>query len=425
MRLPRFPVLVVLIFTVFTISAAAVDDFGFSIDNATGFTVDGEAAATQKNKVSHWLYGKIGDRLSLAYQISYTFSLDRYVLLDLDLLSFGGTFIKQSRTPFLFRFTTGRFTFSEFSSAVLSHVADGFRLDFGVPSAVFTLSTAYTGLLQTPVSTILLSASDVADQTVDPVPVFGPLAPPRLITAVTAEFPELFLQQSLNLAFLFQFDLRGEEKTQTDKGRVHTQYYGIGLSGPLASVLFYDAFFYFNSGLSDPGIILGVLSGGSFTLFLQKALSSRAELGFIAASGDADHSALYEGNTEGESAAFLPISASSSGLVVSPRLTNVFYPWISYSIKPFSFIDKPAAENFSAALKTFPFFRATPGTVSVSGVDPASDSLYLGTELDIILSARVLSDLGLGFSTGFFFPGTAIGNKAVRVLGRFDLSLSL
>jgi hypothetical protein len=404
--------------------AAAVDDFGFTIDNATGYTYEGNAGITQRNKFSHWLDGRIGENLTFAYQLSYTFSLDRYVLLDLDLLRFGGTFALGGAKPFIFAFNSGRFFVSEFSGNVLSHLWDGFKLEFSLPSAVFSAAAGYTGLLQTPSSSVIVTASDEVDQNADPPPVFGPLAAPRLAGMVAAEFPELFLRQTLNAAFIFQFDLRGDARIAPGRGRIHTQYIGAGLSGPIISSLYYDTFFYLNTGQSDGGLILGVLSGGGLTLYLPKAAASKVSASFVYAGGDADHVSLYEGNTAGNSTAFIPLSASSSGLVVSPRLTNVFFPSAGYSLKPFSFIESSAARNFSIEMKMFPFFRSTPAPVSVGGVDDASASLYLGTELDFIIKARPLSDLGLGWSMGFFFPGTAMEEKTVRSLGRFDLSLS-
>ncbi len=402
----------------------ALDDVGFTIDNATGYTYDGTAVFTQSDKLSHWLTTGIGERLSFAYQLSYTFSLERYALFEIDLLRFGGTFVRSGTKPVVFRFNTGRFLFSEFSRAVFSHLADGFMVELGLPFAVFSLSAGYTGLVQGPGSTVILSTSDEAGLTVDPVPVLGPLSAPRLFGIVSARFPELFLRQTFDFAFLFQVDLRRTEKIVADRDRVHTQYYGIGFNGPIVMPLYYDAYFYLNTGQTAKGFVVGVLTGGGLTAYLQKALSSKASVGFMFASGDADHVTLYEGNTSGNSTAFIPVSATSTGFVVSPRLTNVFYPSAKYSIKPLSFIDKPAAQNFLIELKTFPFFRATPGPVSVSGIDDASDALYLGTEFDFTISARPLSDLGLGYSMGFFFPGAAVEEKTVRSMGRFDVSLS-
>lgn len=400
-------------------------DIGVTIDNSTGFTMQTEASLTQADKLSHWFEGNFGEHYSFGYQISYSFSLDRYALFELDLLQFRGEWLNARKSPVLIGLSAGRFHQSEFSGMVFSHPADGFHFGIGLPRVRFGVSAGYLGLLQTPTSTAVLSNSDADTFSVDPQPVFGPLASPRLVETISADFPELFLRQSVSLALIFQQDLRSEAKLIAGGGRVHTQYYGIGLSGPLYSPFFYDAFFYFNSGQTDRGAVTGYLTGIGLDLYLQKALSSKLSAEFVYASGDSDHDSLYEGNGGGLSTAFIPVSAKSLGIAFSPKLTNVFYTSASYSIKPLSSLKGAAANNFNIQVAALPFFRSTPGPVSETGLDADSDALYLGTELNFSLNARPLSDLGLGYTMGFFFPGTAMTNKTARILGRFDLSMSL
>lgn len=400
-------------------------DIGVTIDNSTGFTMQTEAALTQADKLSHWFEGNFGEHYSFGYQISYSFNLDRYALFELDLLQFKGEWLNTRKTPVLISLSAGRFQQREFSGMVFTHPADGFHVELGLPRVRFGLSAGYLGLLQTPSSTAVLSNSDSDAFDVDPQPVFGPLASPRLVETISADFPELFLRQSISLALIFQHDLRGESKLSEEGGRVHTQYYGIGLSGPLYSPLFYDAFFYFNSGQTDRGAVTGYLTGIGFDLYLKKALSSKLSAEFVYASGDADHDSLYEGNGGGLSTAFIPVSAKPLGIVFSPKLTNVFYTSASYSIKPLSSLKGAAAKNFNIQIAALPFFRSTTGPVSETGPDADSDALYLGTELNFSLGARPLSDLGLSYTMGFFFPGTAMTENTARILGRFDLSISL
>jgi hypothetical protein len=400
-------------------------DIGVTLNNSTGFTMESTAAITQSDIVSHWFEGNFGKNYSFAYQISYSFDLDRYALFELDLLKFKGEYLFVRNTPLLISFSAGRFLFSEFSGNVLSNNADGLKLEFGLPFAAFSVSAGYLGLLQTPSSTVIMSISDLADRNIDPVPILGPLASPRLIEMVTINFPELFLHQTIDVALLFQQDLRNDTKLEEGNGRVDTQYFGAGISGPLVSPLFWDAFFYFNSGQTDNGAVTGILFGGGLDLYLKKLLSSKVSIDFIYAGGDADHSSFYEGNGDGLSTAFIPISAKPLGIVFSPKLTNVFYGAASYSIMPLSFSKNPAAKNFSIQIAGLPFFRSTSGPISEQGVNSGSDNLYLGTEMNFSINARPLSDLGFGYTMGFFFPGTAMAESTVKLLGRFNVSLSL
>jgi len=57
-------------------------------------------------------------------------------------------------------------------------------------------------------------------------------------------------------------------------------------------------------------------------------------------------------------------------------------------------------------------------------VDSASTALYLGTEADLRVNFRPLSDLGLSLTGGMFFPGAALSDKALRLLGRATVSIS-
>jgi hypothetical protein len=403
-------------------------DFGVSIDNASGFTQIEEVENTQRDKVSLWFDGDLSDMFALSAQASYTFALDRPFFLTLDQLKFSGEFPSKGDYPFVFRFDSGRFSFQEFTGKVLAHKADGVYVEMGLPFMIASASVGYTGLFQTPASSIIISKSDLDDRDFDDPPFFGPLATPRLIETVSVKFPELFLRQTLNLALLFQQDLRAAKNIVEEGGKVHTQYYGLGFTGPIVSPLFYDAFFYFSSGQIRNGeshTILGFLTGGGLAYYMPNVLSSKIALDFVYASGDKDHETFYEGNIKGNSLAFIPISISSPALSFAPQLKNLFYPSLSFSFKPLAPIDHPVANNLSIQLKGIPFFRSTPGPISVTGVDPDSNALYLGTEFDFSINARPLNELGMGYSMGFFFPGKAMQDKTVQILGRFELSLSI
>jgi hypothetical protein len=52
------------------------------------------------------------------------------------------------------------------------------------------------------------------------------------------------------------------------------------------------------------------------------------------------------------------------------------------------------------------YFRSTFSDITLDYVDPNSDGMYLGTEIEASLVARIFSDLGLSLRTGVFLPGT-------------------
>jgi hypothetical protein len=273
------------------------------------------------------------------------------------------------------------------------------------------------------------------------------LAPPRLIGAAEVTFPELLLGQTLNLAFLCQFDLRpaedlaseGDTTLSAKGGGVTTQYSGIGLSGAIAPSLYYDSFFYLGTGsmLSFTGgsyeneLLLSYLFGAGIRLYMEETLYSKIELRFLFASGDEDYTGdFYEGNTSGTAGTFVPISSPTLALVFSPDLGNVFLFDLNYSIKPFTNSGSLAMENFQTVLKGIIFFRASTGLLSEPFTNPDSDALYLGTEIDAIINFRPFSDLGMALSYGIFIPNSGSDGaffedaREIEMLGRFELSIS-
>ncbi|RKX73674.1 MAG: hypothetical protein DRP87_18445, partial [Spirochaetes bacterium] len=270
-------------------------DFGLTVDNATGVRSVGEVEFTQRDKAALWFKGIFGG-FSVDVQGSYTFSLDRYLFFDLDLLRFGGEFLLGGESSFVFRFGAGRFLFRDFSGKVLSHKLDGVKAELGLPFGVITVSGGYAGLTQKPVSGIIISSSDLADR-VDDAVIFGPS---RVVEMVELLLPEVFLRQDIKAALLFQQDLRADAKLTSGGGKVHTEYAGLGLSGPVVHPLYWNGYFYFNLGQSSvEGTILSFLTGGGVDLYLPRVLGSRFWGSFVYAGGDGDAGSVYEGSTAG------------------------------------------------------------------------------------------------------------------------------
>ena len=423
-------------------------DFGGFLYNDTKLSVSQPASAPvfaieQKDQLAAWLEARFGTTFSLSAQGSYTFTLERPYLFDLESLKADWRILP------LLRAEAGRLAMSDFTGLVLSHTLDGLRLSLELPFSRITGSVGYSGLLFKPVSRILMSRSDSADQTNDAM--F--FAAPRLIEGMDALFPQLLLRQDLRLSLLFQQDLRpdaaviaaGEQQeivSGLSGGKLSTQYFGLGLSGPIVVPLYWDAFFYLSSGrtlsyvadsASGTGYsyqyqpILAYLGGIGFRLFMEEALFSRVEVRGIIASGDSDSDTLLEGNTELSSGLFVPISQISNWIAFSPQLGNILVVEGSYSLRPFAKSRAAALNRLQALFKGAGFLRPTTGAISETGLNPSSTSLYLGTEAELILSYRPFSDLGLALSLGAFFPvaeAFTAADAEPKLAGRFELSFS-
>ena len=407
-------------------STAALD-FGGSIDSAT--TVEQADSLTLKEEatLSGWARLMLGKSLELYTRGSYTYTIDTPVLLDLDAGWLKGEW-DTADGPSLFELTLGRFRASDFSRLVLDHTLDGFQLAFSYPNAVLRASAGFTGLIQKPRSDIVISKTDEAD--VNRAAVL--FAPPRLVGSFGVELLNVLGSQSLKLAMLFQEDLRldddnvleaGEENFFPNQGGLlDTQYLGAGLSGPLGGSLYYDLFVFGNTGqmlsyVEDDESITSssyqyepivAFLGGAGVRYFAPVLSSVVGLRALYASGDEDAISVVEGNTDGWALAFIPISQSDRALVFSPQLGNLLVGEASFSIKPFGGLGVPALANLQAMVKVMVFGRPTTGPVSEGGIDPASDSMYLGSEVDVTINYRPFSDLGIALNGGVFLPGDAI-----------------
>jgi len=416
--------------------AAAADwDWGGTLDNATALSVPLSSAPSldleQKNKLALWIETQLNPKLTLSAQGSYTFTLERYYLFDLDYLKAEALFLPNLRGVF------GRFPVNEFSGHVLNHALDGFYVRMDLPKMQLSGSAGFSGLLLKPASKIIMSGTDGADQ--DDGDVF--FAAPRLIEMLTAVFPQLFARQDLHVALILQEDLRPADQVIQEGetvqfppglsgGRLHTFYIGAGLNGPIIPSLYYDFFFYFETGstlsyLEDSASptgssyqnepIVAFLGGFGVRYYLERFLASRLELRGIFSSGDGDNSSFLEGNTAGNSLLFVPISQETIGLAFQPQLGNLILVEASYSLKPLA--------SLQGLLKALLFLRPTTGAISEPGLDPASDTWYLGTEIDGVLNFRPWSDLGLAFSFGVFLPSPgAFDSEDPRFMGRLEFS---
>jgi hypothetical protein len=436
--------LVVLVVALFgAVAAGALDvDWGGSIDNASTPAVTLDPAGTlyawdQRNRAALWVDMHFNPAFSLAVQGSYALLPSFPYVFDIDYLRADWQVL-----PFL-KTTAGRFIFSDFTGHVLNHKLDGLMFTSAFPFGVFTASVGFSGLVLKPSSLILMSRTDSADQSNTGVY----FAAPRLIEKVDALIPNILPRQDLALVAILQQDLRAQSgliqpgETQINPpglsgGSLSSQYWGVGLSGAIVSGFYYNAYFYLNTGstlsyLTSSGSwqyanILAYLGGVGLRYFNEGALGSRVELEAIYSSGDADNTSYQEGNTAGDSSIFVPISQDTLGIAFQPQWGNLLLINANYSLKPFS-RSATVWQDLQLMFKALGYLRPTTGAISQVGLNPGSTDLYLGTELQLILNFRPLSDLGTALSFGYFLPNSSAfaGSAAQPVLaGRLEVSFS-
>jgi hypothetical protein len=385
-------------------------EWGGTLDSTTTPTYSAASQAwsfQQENQLALWLEAELGPRLSFTVQGSYTYSLDRPYLFDVDLLRLQGRF--PLRGSSVLEFSLGRFRAADFSALLFSDNLDGAQAAWRTARANLSLAVGFLGLELQPVSTVSMSWADINNDTI--------WAPPRLLEMLQVEFPELLGRQSLVVAVVAQQDLRSEDQLLPEGpalevvgqgGRLSTEYLGVALRGPLADALYYDLFGYVGTGrmLSYIGgaysyeWVVSGLMGGGLRYFKEQWLSSSAELRLLLATGDEDFTDNFiEGNRDGLATVFLTISQPELALLFSPRLGNLILAEVSYSLKP--------AAAFQTLMKTTVFLRPTLGPISDARLDSSSASPYLGTGIDLITRLRLSSDLGLAFTEGVFLPGGA------------------
>jgi hypothetical protein len=318
----------------------------------------------------------------------------------------------------------GRVYFRDATGLVLNHAADGAAVDFDFKALKVGLKAGYTGLILRNASTIAVSKYDEALAAVplfgstplDPVEITGPR---RLLISLGMDFPDLF-KQELRLGFLMQQDLNPADRLAAryetalaTGGPVNTQYATVSLGGPIVDRLFYSLWFTYGSGdmltwQADPASATGYsyagtaisafLTGFKVDWFVPAVLNSAFGARFIFASGDADATSATEGNAAGDANQFAPLTPAALGTVFAPKLSNLVFAELSGSLKPLE------GTPLQAGAKLQGYFRPTLGAVGAAGMNPSSSSNFLGMELDIFGTYRILSDLGVSLNGGLFFP---------------------
>ena len=431
------PFVAVALFVVVQSGWAQSIDFGGTITNRTSLASASALAFSQNNGVDFWFSTK-GPQADFlirgAYSFTYDASADPTIqhLPDVQSLRLNGNIPTSNMGLSRFTYSLGRFPLQDHTRRVVSQPVDGFKLGFQYPNVSVTTAFGTSILPNKKSGAILLSKADVADYGNELVL----MGSPRVVGLLEAVFANVFGQR-LTLSGVFQEDLRPlftdrsagliqEGETTVDPslgGIVDTQHIGLGLKGNIASSLFYDAHFTLGSGrtlsyVTPEGSVSGsyayipmlsAMGGAGLNLYLPKFLSSVAGVSFVLSTGDtwAERESYTESGTASSSRLFLPITSKPLAMVFAPSLGNIMAATASYSLRPFGWLGSPALDQLQTALKGIAFIRYAPGPLSVAVPNPDSTDAYLGTELDLQISFRPLSDLGFTVAGGVFFPNTA------------------
>jgi len=408
-------------------------DFGVAIDTST-FLSSGVVDTTYYSQYKGALWGELsqqtskGGSLDLIAQASYRYTAERPYIFDLDLLRFKGLFSAAFGEGTAVELTAGRFEFNDTTRLILDQTLDGVQVSFQFTNFQVRLAGAYSGLILNPSSNVRISADDISE-TNDNAVFFGPK---RIITQV-------FLgSDGLGLEGLAQFDLRGAGATEL----INTQYLGIVGVPLLFPGLYLDynlTASYGQSTISSKTTdILSALAGFGFRVYAEQLASSRAHLKVMYATGFTPLVLLLNNLSLDN---FRPITQPTLGLAFSPPLANLLYADFGYSFRPFAGNPSTTLANIEPLVEALVFFRdplplllggtaASFPNVVLTDMNPGSNALYLGTEIDAGVAARLLSDFGATVTGGVFVPSTGpsaafTSNRGLGYVLKIDISAAM
>ncbi|NNM54532.1 MAG: hypothetical protein HKM05_07400 [Spirochaetales bacterium] len=401
-------------------------DYGVTVENQSAVVQQLENAFTQYDKAAIWVRTDLGSNFRFDGQLSANlWSYTPHLYADFDQLSLTGTFTDLPG-PRLLQVRLGRFFYADPSQRIVAQNLDGLQLAMSYPWGEFEATAGYTGLINKYYADPLMSKDDYADY-LSNTDLF---ASPRLISALSVRFPELFLRQTPELTMITQTDLRPlfqtlpTEGTSTrvppgQGGAVDTQYFGAKMSGPLGlENLFYSAAGYLGTGrlltwenvstavsLSGTAYVAEpMLSGmvdGAVMYFAPQWAHSSLTLRYVWASGDDTQTSYFEGNTSGTATSFLPINGEPLGLVFAPQASNVSAFEVALTAKPFT-DQSGLTKTLEPSMKVLFYSKPNAGPLSVLQTNATLAAGFLGTEVDAALNWRPTSDLGLSVQYGFF-----------------------
>jgi hypothetical protein len=322
----------------------------------------------------------------------------------------------------------GRFVMADSSRMVFSHPMDGLSASFQGNQFGLGLYAGYGGLLNKSSSKLHLSPSDEADLLNDG----NFFAPPRLVAGLTSRMANEDGSLSYATDIVYHQDLRSlvspgrlipegalAPSGDQDGGLYSTVHLVYQVSASFGSKLHADLIGIAQTGQSmiqtSEYRYATVLAGaviGSLTTF--PGSFQRLSLSGGWSSGDGEErSSWEEGSTFAQDQDYIHLFKSLSspplGLVFKPQLGNLAWVDFQWSGRPFGSSGRALLSEMQASLRGLGFLRPRRGPVSDSRALAGTANPYLGSEVNLGLSFRPLSDLGFGVSGGFFLPAVFSG----------------
>ena len=384
-------------------------DFGATLDTST-FLSSGVVDTTAQSEYKAAIWGELfqsmskGGSVDLIAQGSYRYTAERPYIFDLDLFRFTGLFPAAFGEGTAVELKAGRLNFSDVTKLILDQTLDGVQLNLLFSGFQVRLAGAYSGFLLNPSSNVRISADDYQEITDNSV-FFGPK---RLIAQAS------FGSEGFALQALAQFDMRG-----TGKEIINTQYLGIVGTPRMGSNFYLDYNFTASYGQSTVGgnttNIISALGGLGLRFYAEGLAASRAHLKATYATGFTPIVLLLNSYSLDN---FRPITQPTIGLAFSPPLANLLYVDFGYSFRPFFKNPSSVLSNIEPLVGARVFFRdpvpllvtGSPADILVQDLNPSSTALYLGTEVEAGILARLFSDVGVSVRGGAFIPSAGGSN---------------
>ncbi len=425
---------IILVVAVLALAAGAAFafnvDYGLNLDTST-FLTSGVVDSPYYSQYKAAIWGELfqatdkGGSLDLTAQGSYRYTAARPYIFDLDLLRFTGLFPQAFGSGSAVELKAGRFEFSDATKLILDQTLDGVQLSFLFSGFQVRLAGAYSGFILNPSSNVRISSDDFAEVSDNSV-FFGPK---RIITQVFAGSDAGALQA------LAQFDLRGSSASES----VNTQYLGIAGVPRLLPGLYLDYDLTGSFGQSTVGskttYLISALTGLGLRYYNEGLADSRAFAKVTYATGFTPVVLLLNNISMDN---FRPITPPTIGLAFSPPLANIVYLDFGYSFRPLAGNSSVVLSNLQPQVGARVFFRdpvplAVTGTAAdmlVSDLNPSSNALYLGTEINGGIVARPFSDLGVSVIGGVFLPSTGgsaafTSSRGIGYVLKIDISAAL
>ena len=322
----------------------------------------------------------------------------------------------------------GRFIMSDSSRMVFSHPLDGFSASLQGNQFGLGLFAGYGGLLNKSSSKLHLTPSDEVDKLNDG----NFFAPPRLVAGLTSRMANEDSSLSYSTDLVYHLDLRNlvsperlipegalAATGEQDGGLYSTVHLVYQFSASFGSQIHADLIGIAQTGQSmiktTEHSYATVLAGaviGSLTVF--PGSFQRLALSGGWSSGDGEYrSSWAEGSDVLEAQdythLFKSLSSPPLGMVFKPQLGNLAWADIQWSGRPFGASGQAMLSELQASLRGLGFLRTRRGPVSDPRALAGTANPYLGSEINLGLSFRPLSDLGFGISGGWFIPAVFAG----------------